>query len=266
MPAVRHHWPEYLIEAACLAAFMCSAVLFATLLQHPSSPLAAWDAGPTARRVLMGVAMGLTAMGLIYSPFGQRSGAHMNPAVTLTFLRLGKITRADALGYVVAQFAGGVLGILAGNAVLAGLPSDPSVNFVATLPGAGAGPAFAAEAGISFLLMSAILVVSNRPAVARFTGVLAGLLVASYIAIEAPISGMSMNPARTLGSNVLAQASGSLWIYFLAPPLGMLIAAEWYARRHGLAAVRCAKLHHTHRARCIFRCGYASADTHEAQT
>jgi aquaporin Z len=259
MSSLARHWPEYLIEAACLGLFMLSAIGFATLLQHPASPMAAWDAPPIARRAVMGVAMGLTAVALIYSPFGRRSGAHMNPAVTLTFLRLGKIDRADAAGYIAAQIAGGGAGVVLGTMLLGGLPADPSVNYVATLPGmAGAAAAFAGEIVISFGMMTMILVLSNRTETARWTGAAAGALVAACIVFEAPVSGMSMNPARSLGSNVLAQAAGTLWIYLLAPPLGMLLAAEVVVggRR---AQVRCAKLSHTPRERCIFRCGYAAA-------
>jgi aquaporin Z len=249
------HWPEYLIEALCLALFMVSAAAFATLFQHPSSPLAAWDAPGVVRRIPMGLAMGLTAMALIYSPMGARSGAHMNPAVTVTFLRLGKITPADAAGYIAAQFGGGAIGIVVAVWLLGGLPAHPSVSFVATTPGAaGAVAAFSAEFGMSYVLMATVLALSNSPRAARFTGVGAGVLVAVYIVLEAPLSGMSMNPARTLGSNVLASMASSLWIYFTAPPLGMLLAGERYARRHGVGAVRCAKLHHPATGHCIFHC------------
>jgi aquaporin Z len=109
---------------------------------------------------------------------------------------------------------------------------------------------------ISFLMMSVVLEMSNTPRVARFTGVGAGVLVAIYIIVEAPFSGMSMNPARTLGSNVLASTLSTLWIYFTAPPIGMLLAGEWFTRRHGRTRVRCAKLHHPPAVRCIFACGH----------
>jgi aquaporin Z len=254
---VPRHWPEYLLEALCLALFMISAATFATLFQHPASPLADWDAPDVVRRIPMGIAMGLTAIALIYSPMGARSGAHMNPAVTVTFARLGRIAPADAAAYIAAQFAGGAIGILVAVWLLGGLPAHPAVGFVATTPGAaGAAAAFAAEVGIAFLLMTTVLALSNSPRTARFTGVAAGLLVSAFIVFEAPLSGMSMNPARTLGSNVLASAFSSLWIYFTAPPLGMLLAGERYARRHGPGRVRCAKLHHPASSRCIFRCGY----------
>ena len=97
---------------------------------------------------------------------------------------------------------------------------------------------------------------------ARFTGLFAGACVAAFITFEAPISGMSMNPARTFGSAMLPQLWDSLWIYFLAPPLGMLAAAAVYLRlKH---AVGCAKLHHQNKLRCIF-CEYQAARQQEIQ-
>jgi aquaporin Z len=84
---------------------------------------------------------------------------------------------------------------------------------------------------------------------------LAGLLIATYITFEAPISGMSMNPARSFGSSLFANDHAGLWIYFTAPLFGMLLAAEAYVRIKGAAAVSCAKLHHQNDKRCI-HCGY----------
>lgn len=257
MTRLSAHWLEYLIEATCLALFMISAVAMATLLQHPSSPLAGWSDTPVLQRVPMGVGMGVTSAALIYSPLGARSGAHMNPAVTLTFLRLRKIAPVDAAGYVIAQCVGGVVGIAIGTWVLAGLPAHPAVNYVATVPGStGPAVAFAAETTISFVLMLVVLRMSNNPRLARFTGVGASLLVATYIVVEAPLSGMSMNPARSLGSNVFASLLSPLWIYFTAPTAGMLLAGEWHLRRHGQVRVGCAKLYHAASVRCIFRCGH----------
>ncbi|MGH9360825.1 MAG: aquaporin [Thermoanaerobaculia bacterium] len=131
--------------------------------------------------------------------------------------------------------------------------ADPSVNFVATVPGPqGAGAAFLAEMLMSFALMTVVLLVSNTRRLARFTGVFAGALVAAHITFLDPLSGMSMNPARTLGSAVPARLFTGLWIYFTAPPLGMLLAAQLHLRLRGLASVACAKLHHQNSKRCIF--------------
>jgi len=254
---VTRHWPEYAIEAACLGLFMISACVFVTLLEHPLSPLHAAVADPTLRRVLVGVAMGLTAIGLIYSPWGQQSGAHMNPSLTLTYLRLGKIAPADAFAYVLAQFTGGFAGVLVARVALGHAVADAAVNYAATVPGRwGTGLAFLGELIISFGMMAMVLVVSNSR-LARLTGLFAGVLVATYISVEAPLSGMSMNPARTLGSAAHAAQWTALWVYFTAPPLGMLAAAEVYLRLPGAREVWCAKLHHDNDKRCIFRCQYA---------
>jgi aquaporin Z len=253
------HWREYGIEAICLAAFMCSAAAFATLLQHSASPLAI--GGATAlTRLPMGVAMGLTAMALIYSPWGQRSGAHMNPAVTLTFLCLGKMARLDAAMYVVAQVVGGIGGIVVANLALDRLPSAPSVNYVATVPGAaGAAAALASEAAISFVLMLVVLIVSNHERMNRLTGVFAGALVCAYIVFEAPLSGMSMNPARSLGPALLAGTLDSMWIYIIGPVAGMMLAAEAYTHLWPASRVKCAKFDHPAGIPCIFRCRLSEA-------
>jgi len=249
------HWPEYAIEAAALGTFMVSAALFATALYHPSSPLAAGISNEWLRRGLMGLAMGLTAVLIIYSPWGQRSGAHMNPAVTLTFFRLGKVARQDFLAYVLAQFVGGIAGLALVAVALGDLISHPSIHYVVTTPRpAGEAVAFLAEGAMSFGLMLAILSVSNHPKLARFTGLCAGLMVWTYITVEAPLSGMSINPARTFGSALLAGDFVGLWIYFLAPPLGMLLAAELYTRSVGIHRVMCAKLQHPRGGACIFGC------------
>jgi aquaporin Z len=252
---LKRHWPEYLMEGAGLGIFMISACVFVVILEHPSSPVRQAISDPLLRRMLIGLAMGLTAVGIIYSPWGKQSGAHINPSVTLTFLRLGKVKICDAFFYVVAQFAGGIAGVLVAGAALGPSIAHPSVNYSATVPGsAGPGIAFLAELFISFGLMSVVLIASNADRLARFTGLFAGVLVATYISLEAPLSGMSMNPARTLGSAIPAQVWTALWIYFIAPPLGMLLAAEAYLRAEGAQRVFCAKLHHQNSKRCIF-CG-----------
>ena len=258
LDAIENHWPEYLIEGMGLCFFMLSACLFATLLFHPASPLSHVIAGTIWQRLLMGAAMGLTAITIIYSPWGKRSGAHTNPATTLTFFRLGKIKPWDALFYIMAQFAGAIIGVLISILILGMLVADPSVNYVATIPGSP-GPfiAFMAEVTISFILMTVVLTVSNTPGIDRWTGLFAGVLVMIYITLESPISGMSMNPARTFASAISGGVWTGLWIYFTAPPLGMLLAAEAYTHfRGGRAGVACAKLHHRNNQRCIFRCEY----------
>jgi aquaporin Z len=160
---------------------------------------------------------------------------------------------------VIAQFAGGAVGIalvawLAGPAF-----TDPPVHGIVTRPGTH-GPlvAFAAEATIAFILMTVVLTVSNAgPRIARFTGVAAAICVATFIVVEAPLSGMSMNPARTTASAVITHDWTDVGIYYTAPLLGMFLAASLYVYRRGRSAVRCARLNHTGPGPCIFRCGYA---------
>jgi aquaporin Z len=167
------------------------------------------------------------------------------------------VTAWDAAFYVVAQFAGALAGVaVAALALGAGL-ADPAVGYAATVPGpGGAGLAFVAELLMTFGLMTVVLIVSNRPGLNRFTGLFAGAMVATYIVVEAPLSGMSLNPARTVGSAFHAQLWTSLWVYLTAPLLGMLAAARLYVATAGARRVLCAKLHHDNQQRCIFRCSY----------
>lgn len=253
--ALADHWPEYAIEAAGLGMFMLSACLFGTLLGHPASPAIRTLAQPLLLRTVMGAAMGLTALALVLSPWGKRSGAHFNPALTLTFYRLGKIAGWDAAFYTAAQFLGGLAGVWIAAALLGDTLAHPAVRYVVTVGMYGGAVAFGAELAISFVLMMTVLVISNRPALNRYTAFAAATLVALYITLEAPLSGMSMNPARTLASALPAGSWTALWIYFTAPPLGMLAAAECYLRLPG-ARVLCAKLHHANALPCIFRCDY----------
>ena len=255
--ALANHWPEYLIEAGGLGVFMVIAGICVMIAEAPATTQAL--ASPGLRRALIGIAMGLTAISIIYSPWGMRSGAHLNPAVTLTFLRLRKIAPADATFYVIAQFAGGAAGTLILAALLGDRFTLPPISAAATLPGSwGATGAFAAEVAIAFVLMATVLRANGSPVLMRWTGVYAGLLVALYIAIEAPLSGMSLNPARSVASAVPSGLWHGIWIYLIAPPIGMLLAAEFHIRRGGQTP--CAKLHHDRNRHCIFRCECAAAE------
>jgi aquaporin Z len=186
----------------------------------------------------------------------------LNPSITLTFLRLGKVEPWDAVFYVVAQFLGGAAGVLLSALLWGEAIAHQNVRYASTVPGGNrTAVAFVAEFAISFLMMTMVLNVSNSARVARFTGVIAGALVATYITLESPLSGMSMNPARTLASGLPGRIWNSLWIYFSAPPLGMLLAAEVYLRVRGKQSVFCAKMHHDNHSRCIFRCSYKQVNS-----
>jgi aquaporin Z len=131
--------------------------------------------------------------------------------------------------YVAAQFVGGLAGVLLVTAIFRDWFLPPPVTAGATVPGAGgAAIAFAAEAAMTFLLMLMVLFESNSASIACYTGLGVGLLLAAYITVEAPVSGMSMNPARTFASALPGNTWTALWVYFTAPPLGMLAAAQTY--------------------------------------
>jgi aquaporin Z len=254
---LKAHWPEYLMELAELGLFMISACVVTAILEHPASPARQLLQSDFLRRALTGLAMGLTLVLLIHTGWGKRSGAHMNPAITLMFLRLGKVQACDGVFYILCQFVGALAGVTLVFLAFGRILAHPNVNFAVTQPGVrGVIVAFAAELVISFLLATTVLIASNDKKLSRFTPYLAASLVALYIAYEAPFSGMSMNPARTLGSALPAHVFQAIWIYFTAPPLAMLIAGETYLRVRSARNVFCAKLHHDNQARCIFRCRY----------
>jgi aquaporin Z len=246
------------MEAAELGTFMVSALVFAAVLEHPLSPVSTLFPSPDVRRAVTGLAMGATAVLIIYSPWGRRSGAHFNPAVTLAFWRLGRVRGRDAATYAAGQFLGAAAAVLVASALADGVLGDPRVRYAVTVPGSrGLAVAFVAEAAIAFVLMRVVLAMIGRGRWEAYAGWVAGLLVALYITFEAPLSGMSMNPARSLASALGAGHWTGLWIYFAAPPLGMLAAAELH-RRSSEARSGCAKLHHSPAVRCLF-CGHDPA-------
>ena len=174
-------------------------------------------------------------IGIVTTPWGKQSGGHCNPAITFTFYRLGKVALWDALFYAAAQFSGATCGVATATYVLRGAPGNRAVRYAVTVPGVyGNAGACIGEWTISFVLMLTILFVTNGKKLARYTPYVVGALYAIYIAFETPLSGMSMNPART------------------APTLGMCCAAEVFLRARGGAAPYCAKLHHANNKRCIF--------------
>ena len=255
--AFNRHWRLYIFEGMELAIFMISACFATVYLFDPSFPALHLITSAAIRRLLMGIAMGATAVLIIHSPMGKRSGAHFNPAITLSYLRLGKIARWDAIFYVVFQFIGGVFGVAISALALGSSLAAPTTDYAVTVPGrCGTGAAFFAELFMSTLLMGVVLWFSNRPSLANYTGYLVGILISLYVLFFAPVSGFSINPARTTGSAVFANVWTAGWLYFVAPLLGMMSAAEIYLRIYGPAAVLCAKLHPDAKYLCPFTCHY----------
>jgi aquaporin Z len=253
--ALKNNWKVYCMEAICLGLFMVSASLFATLLEYPNSIVHQLIPNSFMRLCLMGLAMGLTATVIIYSPMGKLSGAHMNPAVTFTFVQLGKMKWQDGVFYTLFQCAGGVMAVYIMVWTLGERFTSKPINYVITQPGQyGTWAAFAMEITIAFGIMIMVLVTSNQVKLSKYTGLFVGFFVMIYVIVSGPISGFGMNPARSLASAIPAKQFTSFWIYMIAPFLGMLSAAELFKRLKGKAI--CAKLHHSKSLQCIFNCGY----------
>src|SRR5262249_45922600 len=220
--SLRCHWPEYLMEAAEVAVYLFLTCIFAGLLLYPASPVRQFVGGTTGPRALMGLAVGATVIAIITSPWGKQSGGHFNPALTLAFYRLGKVRPPDALFYIVAQFSGAIGGVCVARYLLPGIVGRNGLRYALTAPGAhGSLPAFIGELAISFVLMSTILFASNRETLMRYTPYLVGVLYATFIILEGPLSGMSMNPARSFAPALHAGYWHALWLYFIAPTAGM---------------------------------------------
>ena len=233
----------FVYEALELALFMISACGFSVLLFAPGAMLIDLPS-VVLRRLLMGLAMGITAILIIHSPMGKRSGAHFNPAITLTYWRLGKIASWDAVFYILWQFAGGIFGVGLSALVFPKSLAQPPVLFAVTVPGVGGVPrAFAAEFFMAAVLMGVVLLATNHRKLAPFTSYFVGGLITLYILVLSPVSGFSINPARTVGSACFAHVWTAGWIYFAAPVAGMLSAAEIYLRVRGRHRIRHASVH-----------------------
>ena len=256
---MKHQLPAYLCELAGTAIMMAIGVGAIALFWAPGSPLPRID--PERLRLL---ATGLIFAGgatlVVYSPLGKVSGAHLNPAVTCAFWRLGRIGSRDAVVYAIAQTIGAVAGVAAVRLIAGELGT--AVELGMTRPGMGVSSLAACvfEVAITFALMFLILAFLNKPTLAPRTGIAAGSLVALLVMLEAPITGTSLNPARSFAPALLMQRFDGVWIYLVAPPIGALLAAAaWRGRWGSRQALICAKLYHGGTSPCQFAtCPYVT--------
>jgi aquaporin Z len=245
------------MESTELGALMLCTCIWGALTYSGESPLNSLGLSAVSNSILMGTLVAVTTYMIICSPFGRRSGAHMNPSVTLTFLWLGRIHRWDAVWYTVAHFVGAIAGVLAARQILGTRLSEPSVQYMVTVPGKhGNGITFAGEFLLSGLLMATILYSSNHRRLVRFTPTLVAVLTILFFVLSPSRSGFSVNPARTFSSAVFGATWQGVWIYFVAPSLGMLSAAVLYFKTVRLNRVYCAKVFHDTRSVCPFRCEF----------
>jgi aquaporin Z len=216
---------HYLQEAFGLAIFMISACFFGALLEGKNSSLHHAIPNGFTRTILMGVLMGATALLIFYSPFTAPSGSHINPAVSLTFLRLGKMCHWDALFYGIFQLTGGILAVYIMQLLMGEILTAPPVDSVATGK-ACMWPAFIAELIIAFFTMTMVLFTSNHTTLKKYTRIFSGCLVCTWVIVAGPVSGFGMNPARSFASALSAHIWTAFWIYLIVPFAGMLLAAE----------------------------------------
>jgi aquaporin Z len=261
--AVPHdwHWPEYGAELAGTAwnvGIGLSAVVFNFA---PGMPGARLVPDSSLRLWLTGLIFAGSGSLFTISPWGRLSGAHINPSVTLGFWAQGRMRRHDLLGYLGAQFLGGVLGVLV-LCVVWGRHAAAVHNGM-TLPGQGytAGQAFCAESLMTFSYMLGIFHFVSHPRLVRWTPLMNWVVVAGLVWLGAGVSGTSLNPARSFGPALFSADWHGLWIYLLAPPLGALLAAGFFRLILSNRVLITAKLSHSPLYRTIFRHHRAQSPT-----
>lgn len=234
LSALRRHWPHYLVEAGGLAAFVSLSSATSVVFHHPSSAVArALGPSEMVQRTGLALVVGGLIMAMAYSPWGKRSGSHFNPAITLAFWKLGHIRTADAVWYVLAQFAGGLAAAFAVFKLLDPWFGYPAVHYNTTRPpnvAFGWAWALLAEMVISAVFLLVLLYALHSARLKAWVGALAGALLALFIVFESPISGMSLNPARSLATATAAGLSPALWVYLVGPLAAMWAAAVWFGR------------------------------------
>lgn len=254
----------YIAEFLGTALMLGFGLLAVAVFWSAGSPAADLPFGPGLRRLVTGFFFAGGATLIIYSPLGQLSGGHVNPSVTLAFLSLRKISRKDAVGYMLAQLAGGIAGVaLLFALVTHGFGWGNAIDVGVTRPGSGYSLplVFGAEVLITFALMLGILLVSNQRGIARFTPAVAGTIVMTEVWLEAHVSGTSLNPARSLAPAAFSGIWEHHWIYWTAPILGAQLAALLYRFMPRVGPVLCCKLYHTDRYRCHHAGCMIQADT-----
>ena len=223
----KKNYIHYLQEALGLAIFMLSACFFSALLGGADPSFHFTIQNNTVHNIVMGLLMGSTALFIFYSPFTAPSGSQINPAVTVTFLRLNKMCKYDALFYILFQVVGGTFAVFI-VASLVGKPlTDAPVHYAVTVPGKfGVTAAAITEYIIAVAMMTMVLFTSQHQFLKKYTRTIAACFVCLNVIFAGPISGFGMNPARSFASAFPANIYTAFWIYMLIPFAGMLSAAE----------------------------------------
>jgi len=241
---VKIPWQTYLSELIGTALLVGVGVSFVILDFGVGSPVAAVLPDAGWRRLVTGFLFGMTGAAIAYSHVGKVSGAHINPVVTLAFYIKGKFSRRDTIAYILAQFAGAIVGSIP---LLFWGQEGRSIHFGGTTPGTGytIGEALLGEIITTICLMVGLFTFLGHRQLRHYTPLLLPFLYAVMVYLEAPISGTSTNPARSLGPSVISGVWYGWWIYFIGPLIGMLIGVgihefSWLKRFE----VEIAKIYH----------------------
>jgi aquaporin Z len=237
------HWVEWTCELVGTALLLFGGLSAVCLNLAPGSPVASAVPDHSARLLITGLIFAGVGSLVAVSPLGRRSGAHLNPSVTVAFFWRGHMHPHDLAGYIVAQ----VVGAFAGVALVRWWwgAKARAVGLGVTRPGHGI-DAFAAvgiEAVMTFLFVGGILVMVSSAKTARWTPLLVWILVAVLVWQGAQWTGTSLNSARSLAPALLAPHTAGLWIYFVGPLAGSLLAVAVFATLPRLET-RTAKLFH----------------------
>jgi aquaporin Z len=248
----------YLSELFGMTLIIFNALAWACWNFGAGSPIVQSVPDRSLRVVFQALCIAVGVAVVVYSPLGTRAGGHLNPAMTLGFWLLNKISTLDALIYILMQFVGAFIGTAL---VWLSFPDlARSIRGGATALGPGVSPAlgFGLELGMTFLLMLTILVTVNSTWM-RWTGLIGSTVFALLFANAAKFTGASLNPARSLAPAALAMFWQNQWIYWMAPPLGAALAVLLYRQGSiGTGKSYCCKLYHPfdipcHHARCGYR-------------
>ena len=266
-PLPKWHPPEYFAElagTACLVFFGLSAVVFDFA---PDLPMSHWLPNPSLRLLLNGILFAGSGSLVVISPLGRLSGGHINPSVSLAFWLSGKMHARDFVGYVVGQMLGGLLGATA--LVLAWRGHAATVRNGMTLPGAGFPLwfVFDCEVALTGLLVFLIFIFVSSKRLLHWTPLMNWIVVAMMVWLEAPISGTSLNPARSFGPALVSGTYTAQWLYFIAPLLGgMMGLAAFKLFTPAWRCLQTGKLVHAPHYRSLFRPGAVRPLTPQAST
>jgi aquaporin Z len=242
-PPIKHLWKLFVAEFVGTALLVAVGVSIVILDFGEGSPVVALLPDPAIRRLITGFMFGVVGASIAVSPLGKVSGAHINPVVFLAFWLKRKISGPHALGYVISQVAGGIVGAFP---LLAWGRMGAGIDFGGTFPGNGFTPfqATVGEVVTTFGLIAGLFVFLGHRKIRGYTP-LFPFLYALMVYLEAPLSGTSTNPARSIGPSFVAGVWSGWWIYWIGPILGAFVALaagelSWLGRLE----IEVAKIYH----------------------